>query len=495
MRLAAFFKDIFRSKTALIAVLSFVALYALCLRVWDLGEQSLWMDEGFTINASLSVEEKGIPVLDSGKMYWNGSLYVYAAAISQRVFGLDPFSPWPSRLPAALFGTALAFATFALARKLFPEEGQLSILVLALSVFSLWAIAWSRQARGYTAAALFIMLAFWLLSRYLESRKVKEASFAAVSFFLGLASHISVIAFLPAFIALLIRPRLAKAASLSLVKHSLFGPLLVCAAIGAASIPFIGLSNHVPAYLSFFSQELSFSIFYWGGIAAIALSLFDKARLKTLSFFSIPFISSLVFILFFGKREEHRYLFTILPFSIILFAYAAYRVIELALPASERKAILACVLALAIAYPSLAFIPRSFYGLEMGSPQPDFKTAFRHIRENMREGDSVISSFPHLHKIYLGQKGIWLAESLTGDPTEVGRKTVDGKDYYVGAPVISSADSFKEFLRSHAGFVLFDGTTFPRSEDYHYALLGSGKAIKVLELSRPARSKVWLYRF
>src|SRR3989338_5633022 len=72
--------------------------YGLFLRVYGLGEQSLWIDEGYTINASQAILERGIPQLDSGKMYSGWMLSTYMTAGAMKVFGFDPFSPWSARI-------------------------------------------------------------------------------------------------------------------------------------------------------------------------------------------------------------------------------------------------------------------------------------------------------------------------------------------------------------------------------------------------------------
>jgi hypothetical protein len=101
-------------------------------------------------------------------------------------------------------------------------------------------------------------------------------------------------------------------------------------------------------------------------------------------------------------------------------------------------------------------MPRAFFKLDPGSPQPDFKTAFTFIKENKKPGDAIISSYTQLHRIFLGEDGYWLSLSFDSISGDLERRTVNGRDYYVDAPVIGSASELRDFIKDHHGFVLMD---------------------------------------
>ncbi len=157
----------FSARLSLILVLLLLA--GGYLRIISLGSQSYWMDEGFTINATLSVLEHGNTVLDSGKNY-PCPTYCYPTAGIARLFGESAFS---YRLLSALAGVALVAVIFFLAKSLFTMP--VGLLAALFTTFSYFEIAWSRQARHYTLFELFFWLAlfFFYKALYDETSKRK----------------------------------------------------------------------------------------------------------------------------------------------------------------------------------------------------------------------------------------------------------------------------------------------------------------------------------
>ena len=119
------------------------------LRLYDLGEQSLWIDEGYTINASQAIIDQGKPILGSGSSYNAHLLHTYTTAASMKLFGFEATNPWAARLPAAIFGILTILAAYLFTYRI--TKNKLTALAATFIIaFSYWEIAWSRQARGYT---------------------------------------------------------------------------------------------------------------------------------------------------------------------------------------------------------------------------------------------------------------------------------------------------------------------------------------------------------
>ncbi len=127
--------------------LALVTLLALLIRLYRLGEQSLWTDEILT----WKMIRPG-----AGLHFWRqladsiqGPLYLAVAWPLVRWSG----SAWVLRLPAALAGAATVPVIFACGRRLWnAPTARLAALLLALSPFHLW---YSQEARGYTFLILF----------------------------------------------------------------------------------------------------------------------------------------------------------------------------------------------------------------------------------------------------------------------------------------------------------------------------------------------------
>lgn len=59
-------------------------------------------------------------------------------------------------------------------------------------------------------------------------------------------------------------------------------------------------------------------------------------------------------------------------------------------------------------------------------------------------------------KIYLGDPGYWLPVSLTGRSNEIADKTINGTDYYTGAPKVNSPEEFRNLIETRRGYVILD---------------------------------------
>lgn len=458
------------------------------LRVSNLGDQSLWIDEGFTINGAQAVLDHGYPLLDSGGVYPYGPLTVYLTAGALKAFGFDAFEPWAARVPAVLLGSFLALIVALFAKRLFPDRSIVWVTALFLASFCSWAIAWSRQARGYIAIAFFGLLTFYLILRYRETKEKKSLIFAALSYIAALLSHGPAILLLPAFISLVaVKPTNARL--------SLRASLLAVAVPIASLLGGVALSFHAD-YVRFMSGNWGFTLFLWGGLAGCALAAFDKERRERLMYVALPCGSGLVTAIFFGLRQEGRYLFVLIPFAILLTVYAAVRLTELLRVPKKFAALATCAVLVAYSWPALDFVPKRFHALEPGVPQADFARAYDYIKKNMQEGDVVVSMYAHLHEIYLNQKGYWLPTSLSPYPEELAGRLAAGKDFYVGAPIATGTDSLLNIARRSHGFALFTGFGVPKQADLYFSLTGLDGTEKVANTGRPEyRNRVWIVRF
>ena len=111
-----------------IILLCLITLYGFILRIYNLDAQSYWIDEGYTLNATLSTLEKGFPVLDSGFHYTRGLLHTYLIAGSIKIGGLNP---WSTRIMSVLFGTGFIVLIFFFTKKIF--KGGVAYLVALLT--------------------------------------------------------------------------------------------------------------------------------------------------------------------------------------------------------------------------------------------------------------------------------------------------------------------------------------------------------------------------
>jgi len=156
-------------------------LLGLGLRLWSL-DSGLWLDEIFMLldygRAGLGEVATSFPTQNQHMLY---SLLIH---IPLSLWGE---SAWAIRLPAAVLGAATLWPLFMLGQKVFgPREAFGAAALMSVSYHHVW---FSQNARGYTALLFFATVATWL---WLEARSSRRAFWwpaYAVSLFLGLWVH------------------------------------------------------------------------------------------------------------------------------------------------------------------------------------------------------------------------------------------------------------------------------------------------------------------
>ena len=103
----------------------------------------------------------------------------------------------------------------------------------------------------------------------------------------------------------------------------------------------------------------------------------------------------------------------------------------------------------------LVIVPQTEYYLEYTTPQPDFKTAYGFINENMAESDVIIASYTPMAKYYVGKADYWLEFSISGK-TIVRNKSMVYRESYGNAIIVDDVDMLKEITRAGSGWIVID---------------------------------------
>ena len=134
---------------------------ALLLRLYHLGAQSLWIDEGYSISNTLKPDPTAW-AQDVRPLY-----YVFL-----RVWLHLGHSEFILRLPSAVFGAAAVLMVYMLGRKLIGERG--SRLAAALMMISPLHVNHSQEVRMYSLLTLLTLIATYELVLLLETRRIKH---------------------------------------------------------------------------------------------------------------------------------------------------------------------------------------------------------------------------------------------------------------------------------------------------------------------------------
>ena len=415
----------------LIAVLM---LLGLILRICKLSSQSLWIDEGFTINAALQTLKHGFPLLESGFTYTGSLFHTYLISFFM-LFSQDPI--FPARLVSVIFGIFTIPLIYYLGKEIWNKK--IGLITAILVTFSVWEIAWSRQARLYTQLQFFYLLSLLMFYKLLQNKTFKYLILTSLFTLVAILTHSLGFSLLLIFAIYLfvnyedLKQLLGKVKSSLTRKHKLILCILLALSIILVSyLIFKTIKYYNYTFINYFTPYLyyirfSHVQFFYAGLIGMLVSLreFKKSSLLILSYF-IPFlvISFAVYLL------HYRYLFFILP---ILFIFTSYLIYKISIYFRKYSLLAGVILLALIIINGFIFIPKEQYSLETFTPQPDFKSAYEYVKANMQEDDVIIDAYPALGKIYLGKVDYGLKFSLTGREVDILNQT---HDIYTGVPFI-----------------------------------------------------------
>jgi len=145
-----------RHLLALVAIL----LTAFALRIWLLGDQNLWWDEGLAIWA-VRQSPLEMTLWTAGDVH--PPLFFWLLQFFVRLGGESEFS---ARFLSLACGTCTVAALYALGRSLFNRSIALwGALLLAVARFHVW---WSQEMRMYIVATLWGVLSLYAFVRWLQ---------------------------------------------------------------------------------------------------------------------------------------------------------------------------------------------------------------------------------------------------------------------------------------------------------------------------------------
>jgi hypothetical protein len=157
----------------------FLIIIGFSIRLYRLGNLSLWWDELITGMYVTRILEVGVPLFPSGLgYYWRGVAYHYFVSVFTFIGGNNEF--W-LRFPSVLFGMGIVITAFFLAKKI---NKRVALVVLAWLVFSTYNIEYSRFARFYVMNTFLFMIAIWFFWEGFFNNKLKYKILSVVTFFI-----------------------------------------------------------------------------------------------------------------------------------------------------------------------------------------------------------------------------------------------------------------------------------------------------------------------
>ena len=168
-----------RSRAWLLVLLT---LAGAALRLFHLGRQSFWLDEGATVTLARMSWPNFVHLWWCCEASFQGAFFLLIRGWSH----LGQTEAW-IRLPAALFGIASIPLIYIVARNLVGVRAALASA--AILAFSPTHVYYSREARSYTMTILLVLLSSWFFTRAVEDEHEKDWALWVVFSVLAVYSH------------------------------------------------------------------------------------------------------------------------------------------------------------------------------------------------------------------------------------------------------------------------------------------------------------------
>lgn len=146
------------------AVVFAAVVSALVLAFANLGKPALWHDELIHVYVGKEIIRTGYPLLLSGRVFTNGTLYNYLLAGVIALFGDGEATV---RSISAVVSTINIFIAYRILRPLIG--GPAAALTALLMAWSPWQLAWARQARFYMLHQTVYLLTIMAVWRFGEA--------------------------------------------------------------------------------------------------------------------------------------------------------------------------------------------------------------------------------------------------------------------------------------------------------------------------------------
>ncbi|WP_135606171.1 glycosyltransferase family 39 protein [Methanococcoides sp. NM1] len=463
--------DVNRAELKVALLIGMITVVGFLLRVYQLGNQSLWLDEAISSNAAAALLQYGSPVFPSGYIYGRAILNTYLIALSYNIFGVSEFA---GRLPSVIFGTLTIPVVYFIGARL--ENRNAGILASIFIAFSVWEIMWSRQARMYQQLQFFYFASILLIYEFNNNRTTKNFILLVICILGAMSSHLFGYVLIPiAFIYFLIgnidiakkiqiksidmRPVVLSLAILMIV---IFATDLTC----VISQVFNTRYDYFGSYIYFLEDWVPL-FFYLAPLGAV-MSFQKRPGLAMLLI--VSYIIPFYFISFHVKLLGFRYLYFIFP---ILVLFSSLLIIKLTKNKNEQllpklqlpnvkvfinSAIIILLLLTSVAQFQLT--PEDNYKLEPRTPQAEFKEAYNTINTNMGPDDAIIAGWTPLAQYYLGRCDYWLAFPITGTGIDDFLINNTQYDVYANATAIRDVQALEDVVDAHdQGWIVVDDMT------------------------------------
>jgi len=442
----------------------------------------------------MGVVDYGIPVMPTDDIYYKSTLHIYSMAALMKAFGVSEMS---TRILSSIYGALTIGLIYYAVKRFLNENRMLAFTAAVIFTFSLWAVAWAREARFYQQFQFFTLLTVYLFYlAYIEpltkSGNDDPGSIMWNNRYIILSITAFILAVLSSKLAIiLLAPLGLTLIYLKGIKHIFKVPILLSILIMAGFWIIVQL---LPVIFSFetknpvmeadkvglgldmlISNVLSYGWFMLMNIAMFTLiiagSTLKHFRKNTANLFLLFNILVISVIMIAGFATPHlllRYFYFVLPLLIITATRSSYEIarvlgkisqVKKGLDNSNRvikgkkneiRIFVLLIIMILVIDAKFFLIPGAVYdpysssdmGMWQVSVHPDYRDACEYLRENYIDGDVVLVKRERTADFYLN--------------TYLDNKNVNVDNYVVLSYVDLNLSATQELFDEHRVWVLMD---------------------------------------
>lgn len=421
-------KTIESTKMIYIILLAVLCL-AFVLRAHLAHLQPLDDDEYASVQASLSIDKKGVPELFDGIYYTRGPLYHYFTGLLVKIFGGNIVT---LRMSSIIVGILTIVLSYNLCSRVMQNRrmGLAAAFLLAVHPFCIFT---SHIARFYQQQQFFtVLVVFFFIRGFVYPAPLWKRYATVIAFGMAtLSQEISLLLVVPlglCFATMAVKQSWAK--ELKFVYVSCL--VVACIGINMVIFQFLcltrveGLSPSVESTLKphFWEPLNNFSLWlgysrlhlYLGVFSIIGMVVAFKRRVLgviAVSFFLIfGVLTTTILVTGLGFRYQYAYL----PLFLVIAVYGIHAVCSY-LSRGRGRLVQISLAAVFTGFAFLSYSPWKIVGSYNIKILPDSSGAVNFVKANLREGDKVAITEPHPHAALLeiGQSDYDIAQPILYD--------------------------------------------------------------------------------
>lgn len=407
-------------------LLGAILVFGFLLRVYQLGNAPLWVDEATSTMAAKMILENGLPVLDSGWYYSSAYVLHYLMAFFL-LFGQTEFF---ARFISVVFGLLTIVLAYFIGKEYSKSGGIISALFFAVFYLEVF---FSRQARYYQLFQLAFFASLYFLYKSKENPKWLYP--VIIAFFIAIDTHLEALVLAPFFILHILYYTRRQWFLSILPAIPLIRKLIPASGLSTGSVNVV--SDYASKYFSYTTNMLYLLILF---IPGLILGFLKKKRLTTT--LVIPAIATLIGIFSlqtFAFRYVYFFVFLILLYSSVL----------LAIIYDKYGKLILIPLFLLIIIPSNLFFPLTYVNVivpinynfnDASAPYTDYKAVPVEIITQLKSNTTLISYYSSDVEFYIRKPDYVLPFSMTGigdDQISINNSIGEVVDRYSGALILS----------------------------------------------------------